>query len=123
MLPNKQDIENYRENEEYLKSIRSGDKLISGKIKDQTEVFAVALDIHDQRSKKYGDLWKKYGALGNIFHMASKQSRLMTSFWHGKADLNDPKIVSDALDDAYDLLNYTAFFIRCVEDGNFRGDL
>lgn len=86
---------------------------------EQLEVFLKALAIYDERSAPYGDVWKQYGALNNLVRGATKVDRLMEVWWHnpdgGKA------LGKDGLDDAYDALNYMAFFARLVVQGNVSG--
>lgn len=82
----------------------------------QLNVLAEALQIHETR-KSYGDIWRKYGALSNLLSVARKADRLMQIFWHGPGELTH----KDSVDDAYDLINYAAFFIRNYTDGNMKG--
>ena len=86
--------------------------------REQMNVFLDAMQIFELRNAKYGDLWKEYGWRGNLLHIQSKAARVRKVWWDdpagGRADLSD-------LDDARDLLNYTAFFIRNVEAGNELG--
>lgn len=82
----------------------------------QLYTFIEALQIFDSR-KVYGDVWRRYGALSNLLSIARKVDRLMQIFWFGKGEIDH----KDSLDDAYDLLNYTAFFIRNATDNNIKG--
>lgn len=86
---------------------------------EQLQVFVTALKICDQRTDAYGELWRQYGARSNLLSVARKTDRLMASGWFN-TDKN-PLTHKDALDDAYDLLNYTAFFIRNALEGNLDG--
>ncbi len=82
----------------------------------QLNVLVEALQIFETR-KIYGDVWRKYGALSNLLSVARKADRLMEIFWHGPGELDH----KSSVDDAYDLINYAAFFIRNVTDGNLKG--
>lgn len=83
--------------------------------KAQQEVFSRAMAVYTERRHEHGDLWKQFGWEDLIFHIRNKSSRLSRLL---DLRLNgahpDPK---QALDSAYDLINYCAFFIRMVEDG------
>lgn len=81
------------------------------------QVFIQALRIRQSR-KIYGAAWRRYGALSNLLSVARKVDRLMQVFWHGDGVINH----KDALDDAYDLINYAAFFIQNKEARNERGE-
>lgn len=82
----------------------------------QLNVLLEALKIYDSRAI-YGDVWRRYGWLSNLLSVARKVDRLMQLFWFGDGKLDH----KEALDDAYDLINYAAFFIRNVEADNARG--
>lgn len=86
--------------------------------KGQITVFATCLHITSERNRNYGDLWKRYGWLGNLMHVQSKCARLVKMFWE---DQKTPQADSSDLDDAYDLINYVAFFIRNAAEYNERG--
>jgi hypothetical protein len=81
--------------------------------------FKEALRIYDDRSKTYGQAWRKYGALGNILFAAQCFNRLMKMWWHSDGTPGH----KNSLDDAYDGINYLVFFIRNVKGGNMRGEL
>ncbi len=69
-------------------------------------------EIYLQRNAKYSDVWKNYGALNNLVRGATKVDRLMEVWWHGDGTLH-----KDALDDAYDAINFLAFFIAQATNG------
>lgn len=71
---------------------------------EQLRVFAEALKIFHSRDKKYGSLWQQYPSETMLMHMQSKLSRC-------GANTNPCD-----MDDAIDLLNYTAFFIRLAPE-------
>ena len=84
-----------------------------------------AFKTYDERSKSYGQAWKQFGALSNLLSVARKAKRLMEVWWYSDTDTyvdGKPMLHKDNLDDAVDLLNYTAFFMRQVMEGNLQGD-
>jgi hypothetical protein len=82
---------------------------------EQLKIFIDCLRLHAERDKLYGAAWKKHGALANLLRMSTKLERLLNMFWiaNGRNDLP----VSADLDDAFDLINYTAFFLRQAKKG------
>lgn len=88
---------------------------VSKETVDQLAVFADALKIHAERTASYGQAWKQYGAMAMLLKLAGKVDRLMARHWWTR----DFHKASD--DDALDVLNYGAFFIRCVKSGNMVG--
>lgn len=87
---------------------------------EQLKVMVQALAIYDGRRAAYGEVWRNYGALSNLLSMARKTDRLMESWWHGDTN-SPPALHKDGLDDAFDQLNYTCFFIRNARVGNITG--
>lgn len=85
---------------------------------EQLEMFLRALKVHAGRTQHYSRAWAQYGAMSNLLNMARKVDRLMLRHWGLGMKTTFHK---DELDDAVDLLNYTGFFMRCVEEGNFVG--
>jgi len=85
--------------------------------RQQLAIFLDAMHIFQERNAKYGDLWKEYGWRGNLLHVQSKAARVRKVWWDGK----DPFGHNEDCDDAYDLINYTAFFIRNVGEDNELG--
>lgn len=85
-------------------------------------VFCEALEIYEERTVKYGQAWRRRGWLGNIMNLFNCVDRL-DGFWWRK-DTPDPMIresVDQALDDAFDAINYLIFFIRNVRARNRSG--
>lgn len=83
------------------------------------QVLMDAMGIFNERNKKYRDLWKRSGWLSHVHHIRHKVARMFSIFWGTDAwkDEDDP------LDDAFDNINYTVFFIRAFRDGDERGTL
>jgi hypothetical protein len=86
---------------------------------DQLSIFMDAMDLYQARRQRYGDGWQRYGWLDSLFHMRNKMLRIEAEFWTTPPDNSHEATVR--LDNAMDLLNYIAFFIRNVYDENERG--
>lgn len=86
----------------------------------QLAVMAQAVQLFAERDTKYGGVWQQYGALSNLVRSATKVDRLMNVWWHGNVD-GSPALHKDSLDDAFDMINYMIFFIRCAREGNVYG--
>lgn len=84
---------------------------------EQMSVFLDCMQLFQERNAKYGDLWKEYGWRGNLLHVQSKAARVRKVWWDSK----DPFGHNADIDDALDLINYAAFFIRNVEADNELG--
>lgn len=89
---------------------------MTSSIVEQARVFAKCLAINAERNMRYKDLWTDYGWKGSLLHVGSKAARLRRIFWD-RADVRE----DEDHDDAYDLINYTAFFVRLREDRNETG--
>lgn len=85
-------------------------------------ILMECLKVHDGRTKAYGTVWKRYGALSNLLSAARKVDRLMESWWR-RGDGHAPALHKDNLDDAYDAINYLVFMIRNARSGNLTGDI
>jgi hypothetical protein len=81
---------------------------------EQMQVYLDAFDVFLERNSRYEDLWRDYGWMDNLTHVRSKALRLVRKFWRNNA----PEANDNMLDDAVDLINYTAFFIRNYCDRN-----
>jgi len=85
----------------------------------QLSIFIEAVALYQERDKQYGPVWRKYGALSNLLRSAAKVERMIELWWKNP---NDEQLHKEPLDDAYDLMNYVAFFVRNVGAGNLRGE-
>src|ERR1044072_6965104 len=74
----------------------------------QMETLLRAFKIFLERNELRKDLWRRAGWRDSLHHIESKTLRI--------ADLDEGESVAEYIDDALDLINYTAFFIRNVED-------
>lgn len=87
----------------------------------QTLDEAATLMLH--RTASYGVVWRRFGAMSNLLNAARKVGRLM-EVWYQSSDVERlPVLHKDGLDDAWDAINYLAFFIQCARQGNITGDL
>ena len=79
---------------------------------EQLLVLQEAFEKFQERNKKYKDLWKKGGWRDSAHHIRSKSERIVHL-------LSEPSDDSDAelfIEDAIDLINYAAFFVRNVRE-------
>ncbi len=81
-------------------------------IVQQACVLFEALRIFQERNARYQDAWKRTGWRGNLVDLRKKIERLWAEFWYGNQE--NP-------DDAFDIINFTAFFIRNHIEGNEEG--
>lgn len=81
-------------------------------------MFVRAYQIYIERSKVHGTAWKRRGALNNLVRAATKLERVEEVYWYPD---NVPFDNIDLdLDDAFDALNYVAFFITQAERGEWK---
>ncbi len=83
----------------------------------QLREFVGALKIYQRREKVHQGNWKRFGWKDSIHHMKSKFSRLNQH--RLMASVHGEEAFTGDLDDAYDLMNYTVFFVRNVVGGNY----
>lgn len=87
---------------------------------EQMVVFYECLRLFEERNTRYKDLWKADGWRGSLFSLKHKVKRLWQQFWIDNAKDKGTKEKPE-LDDAYDAINYIAFFIRNVQANNENG--
>lgn len=71
--------------------------------------FSVLLDamkIHHERNLRYKDQWKESGWMGALYDMRKKAARLFRQYF------GEQPTEGANEDDAWDLINFAAFFIR-----------
>lgn len=85
---------------------------------EQLRVLTECVRLYDSRGRSYGQVWKQYGALASLLNAARKVDRLMAIWWHST---RGAALHKDALDDAYDCINYMTFFMRLAIRGNITG--
>ena len=100
---------------------------------EHAQALDEAATIMLNRTLSYGTVWQRFGAVSNLLNAARKVERLMVVWYDGQESYDllgdDGKVVrripalhKDALDDAFDAINYLAFFIQNARQGNITGD-
>ena len=97
--------------------LKAADLEITDTNREQMAVFLDCMNLFQERNSKYGDMWKEYVWRGNMLNVQSKAARVRKVWWDSK----DPYGNNMDCDDAYDLINYAAFFIRNVGADNELG--
>lgn len=106
-----------RERKEAIRALPSDDARNYAK---HARVLQEAADVMLHRSARYGATWRQYGALANLLQGATAVNRLMATWWFNEGDR--PAFHKDVLDDAYDAINYLAFFIALAQAGEVVGN-
>lgn len=70
-------------------------------------VFMMAMGIFIERNERYDDLWSESNCPNTLHQVKHKFARIKSIFGGEKY-----RPVEDPLNDWYDLLNYSVFFIR-----------
>lgn len=86
---------------------------------DHVKILHECQRLYVDRSESYGQAWEQRGGIANLVKAATKIDRLWAMFVDSSGP--PPALHKDALDDAYDGINYLVFFIRCVQGGNVTG--
>ena len=73
------------------------------------EVLKTAYDVYLDRNEIYGSLWRKSGSQKNLVMMKHKMDRIKHIISYNQ---NDPEFEDDVLD----LINYSVFLLRCVQE-------
>jgi hypothetical protein len=93
--------------------------------REQLKVFIKALHIYSERNEKYNDNWKRMGWRGMLIRVRERAERLWDALW-GAVPIEGTQsaLVSGPIDvdDAIDLINFSAFLIRAVDAGNRDGN-
>ena len=82
--------------------------------RNQLHVLIGAFEKFVERNARYQDVWRESGWKGSLFDMRKKLTRIWRVFWRGEPTAQ----IDLECDDAYDLINFTVFFIRNVKDDN-----
>lgn len=89
----------------------------------QMDIYLKAMLIYYERQDEHGDqVWQASGWRGMLVDMRKKLDRLWYRYWNQDSSVTPVEDYDKALDSAYDLLNFTAFFIRQVEAGKRDGE-
>lgn len=70
--------------------------------------------VERRHNGAYREVWKRFGWRGALYESRKNIERLWNSWWLAEPSSTDP---------AVDLLNYTGFFLRAVEDLNEWGEI
>lgn len=89
----------------------------------QEQIFMEALVIFNERQERYGDeVWQASGWRGMLVDMRKKLDRLWAEYYNLDNTGKHINAESYDLDSAYDLLNFTVFFIRQVRANQRDGE-
>jgi hypothetical protein len=83
-------------------------------IEEQRAVLEQALRIYEERNRKYNDNWRRFGWRGCVFRVRERAERAWDAlFWAEDG--------AEAVDDLLDLINFAAFTVRAIREGNRDG--
>jgi hypothetical protein len=102
---------------DYVRKHRRGVVIPMEDRDDQMHVFLDAYDIYKERNAVRQDAWRDAGWKGQLVEMRKKLDRLW-AVWRRDGTVTTEKDIDEALD----LINATAFFIRCVREENPDGN-
>lgn len=94
-------------------------------IKQRGEVHDIlrrAMALYSERDAKYQGLWAEGGAQDNAFHLRHKAMRVFRMMELCELDEEGRPLthINKLTEDAFDLINYTVFYIWCVEHCQMR---
>jgi hypothetical protein len=90
----------------------------------QLDVVLRALAIHDDRNVRYKDNWRRFGWRGCLFRLRERTERAWDALWEAPLPpADDEKFEGQdaVIDDLLDLINFAAYTIRAIEEGNRDG--
>jgi hypothetical protein len=86
---------------------------------EQMAVFERALKLHENRTKKYHDMWQRYGWRGAMVQARSAIERAWSmTMPYAMSEQGVKANKLKVIDDLLDTINYCAFAIRNIEDAN-----
>ncbi len=83
-----------------------------------SQVLLRALDIYANRNERYKDNWRRFGWRGLLFRIRERAERAWDDLWDGNPEMREA--ISD--DDLIDLINFAAFAVRAIDEGNRDGE-
>jgi hypothetical protein len=84
---------------------------------EQVAILAAAAEKYGERNLLYNDNWKRMGWRGMLIRVRERAERVWDALWDGGTDtLHDA-----SQDDALDMINFAAFLIRAIREGNRDG--
>lgn len=81
--------------------------------KAQAVTLIEALQVYCDKNVKYKDNWRRMGWRGLLARIRERSDRLWDTFWMGVNWKSEGVIDAD---DAIDLINFAAFFVRQTRD-------
>lgn len=84
--------------------------VVDSTVEQASEIFSQCLKIMMERNAHHRGSWEREGWKGTLFNVRRKLERVWDRFWKSNEAQSD-------LDDAYDLINYTALMIIAMEQG------
>lgn len=93
---------------------------------EQAMVLIEALKVYSKRNTKYRDNWRRMGWRGLLIRIRERSDRLWDTFWMGVAwkeagPMDEPEDRLIDADDALDLINFAAFFVRQTRNASEEG--
>lgn len=88
---------------------------------EQMTIFIEAMLLYTERNARYSDVWRATGWRGAVYDIYKKARRLFQQFWdpETQAPTGERNVIHGKVtDDAFDLINFAAFFIRGVDEQN-----
>lgn len=105
----------------------TGERLVIRE-KEQQAIFDEALIIYAERNVHYKDNWRRFGWRGCLFRLRERVERAWDGLWDADPDTMDeedetrPTTRHPIEDDLLDLINFAAFTIRAIREGNRDGE-
>jgi hypothetical protein len=93
-------------------------------VAEQADVILSALQVYVDRNVKYKDNWRRFGWRGCLFRLRERVERAWDYLWDAPVIEGTELALSEELhdlDDMIDLINFAAFTIRAVREGNRDG--
>jgi len=92
-------------------------------VRDQAEIFLIALCVYAEKNKQYKDNWRRMGWRGMIVRVYERADRLWDSLWDQPLSVTESEIdaMAKKLDDGFDLINFVGFLIRAATENNRDG--
>lgn len=89
---------------------------------EQMKLFLEALAIYDERNVRYADNWRRFGWKGCIFRLRERAERAWDHWWYSQLNPDYMSELPPDVDDLLDLINFAAFTIRAIREGNRDGE-
>jgi hypothetical protein len=91
-------------------------------VREQQKVMDEALTLYRERNVKYKDNWKRFGWRGLLFRIRERAERAWDLLWDEDVGMLPTEERTVGVDDLLDLINFAAFAIRAIRDGNRDGE-